>query len=174
MLWLSISAAALFAPGCYGRNCEGGVETYGADPGQGRMLDEDTWESSPQDGKWLWFPRQRTFVFDIRALSGRTPQIILPYLSAVAEPSKTGNFTPGGGNLTLLSGARPNGINVTNDTCSDYYLRLVVSAAPLPPAVPDATAPSDASGRNDGGAGEARDAEATDAQATDADAEAGP
>jgi hypothetical protein len=169
-LWVSISAVALLAPGCYGRNCEGSVATYGGDAGEGRMLSDDMWESNPQDGTWLWFPRERTYVFDIRPLAGRTPQLVQPYLSAVAEPSKTGNFTPGGGNVTLLSFARPNGINVTNDTCSDYFLRLVVVAAPLPPTLPDAAAPTtDASGLEDAG-GDADAGAVVDA----GDTEAGP
>jgi hypothetical protein len=136
-LWLAISSAVLLAPGCYGRNCEGGVETFGTDGGQGRMLNADTWESGAIDGNWLWFPRQRYYVFDIRAMNGRTPRIILPYLSAHAEPNKGGNFTLGGGNLALLSNALPNRIDIRNDSCSDYYLHLVVEAAPFPPALPE-------------------------------------
>jgi hypothetical protein len=132
-VWLTISAAAILSPGCYGRNCEGGLQVYGADAGQGRMLSSDMWESAPADGQWLWFPRQQYYVFDIAALNGRTPQLVVPYLSAQPEPNKGGNFTIGGGNLALLSNAQPNRVDVRNDTCSDYYLRLVVFASPLPP-----------------------------------------
>ena len=160
-LWLAISAAVLLAPGCYGRNCEPSIETFGIDPGQGRMVNDTTWESSPQDSRWVPFPRQRYYVFDIRALGGRTPQIVLPYVSAQEEPMKGGgNYTLGGGNLTLLANALPNRIDVKNDTCSDYFLRLVVIVPPLPPeATPDrqddASAPD---GAGDAGATDAADA----------------
>jgi hypothetical protein len=157
-----VTSAALLSPGCYGRNCEGAIESFGTDAGQGRMLDEDTWESSPQDGTWLWFPRQRYYIFDLRALAGRTPQLIVPYLSANPEPKSGGNFTIGGGNLALLSNALPNRVDVKNDSCSDYYLRLVVVAAPFPPstevdAAAKAVEPGDAV---DASAGDASDAEA--------------
>jgi hypothetical protein len=171
-IWLVISVAVVFAPGCYGRNCEGGFETYGTDPGQGRMLDENTWESNPQDGTWLPYPRQRYYIFDIRALSGRTPQEILPYLSAQADPKAGGNFTLGAGNLALLSNASPNRIDVRNDSCSDYFLRLVVKVSPLPPT---ATPAGDASDDEDASATTDREGGLADAGVdAHADAEAGP
>ncbi|HVH43536.1 MAG TPA: hypothetical protein VM925_14375 [Labilithrix sp.] len=134
-LWATVSAAALMAPGCYGRNCEGGIESYGVDAGQGDMLDENTWESAPIDGEWLWFPGQRTYIFDMRALGGRMPDVPIAYISASPQPSKTGDFTTGAGNLLKFLSPRPNGINVYNDSCSDYYVRLVIKARPFPPSV---------------------------------------
>jgi len=145
-VWATTSAVALLAPGCYGRNCEGILETYGTDAGQGRMLSPDIWESSPVDGKWLWFPRQHYFVFDISELGGRTPQMIIPYVSAQEEPRLGGNFTVGAGNMALISNSVPNRVDVRNDTCSDTYLRLVVITGPQPPGVPDAAAPTEADG----------------------------
>ncbi|MDF2691882.1 MAG: hypothetical protein K0S65_265 [Labilithrix sp.] len=161
-IWGAISAAALIAPGCYGRNCEGGVENFGAEPGQGGMIDENTWESSPMDGTWLWFPRQRVYFFDIPPLGGRVPKLVVPYVAASPQPQiNGGNFTVGAGNIALLSGVRANHVDIRNDTCSDYYLRLVLLVEPLPPAVPG----------DDGGAdGGIPDASADE----DADADSGP
>jgi hypothetical protein len=161
-LWLSISGAALLAPGCYGRNCEGGVEVFGVDAGQGEMLSETRWQSTPFEGTWLWFPRQRLYIFDIPALGGRTPDVVWPYLSAAPEPMKTGdNFTAGAGNIALLSGVGPNRVSVKNDSCSDYYLRLVVDVEPLPPPI---------NGGADAGIADAADAggDASDAGETEA------
>lgn len=135
-LWLSISAGALAAPGCYGRNCEGTVETFGVDTDQGEMIDENTWESGPIDGTYLPFPRQRAYIFDIRSLGGRIPFRVEPYLSASPEPMKSGNFINGSGNLAIFSNALPNRVDIRNDSCSDFYLRLVVEAKPLPPELP--------------------------------------
>lgn len=161
-LWVVVSCAVLIAPGCYGRNCDPSFETYGDEPGEGRMLTEDIWESSPRDGTWLWFPRQRYYSFTL-PLSGRAPELVLPYLSAQPEPIKTGaDFTLGGGNLALVHNPLPNRVDIRNDTCSDYYLRLVVITTPLPP---EAGAPDDGVERaDDGGASDASDDEA-DAQA---------
>ncbi|MBX3218874.1 MAG: hypothetical protein KF795_00050 [Labilithrix sp.] len=143
-VWASISAAALIAPGCYGRNCEGGTEVFGVDAGEGRMIDENRWESGPMDGTWLWFPRQRYYIFDVRAFGGRVPFNPTAFLSASSNPATNGgNMTSGSGNLTLFRSMSANRIDIQNDSCSDYYLRLVVDLPPLPPVLPD-----------DGGAGD--------------------
>jgi len=159
-LWLSISAGALAAPGCYGRNCEGGLEVYGVDTSEGRMIDENTWESGPIDGTWLPYPRQRFYVFEIPELGGRKPYSPEPYISASPEPMKNGNFILGSGNIATMSGAGPNRVNIHNDSCSDFYLRLVLHVPPLPPAVPAA---------DDGGA----DAGTADAADDDAGSDGG-
>ena len=153
-LWVSISAGALAAPGCYGRNCEGGLEFYGAETEQGRMVDENTWESGPMDGAWLPYPRQRAYIFDIRALGGRTPYSVEPYISASPEPMKNGgNATVGSGNLALLANVSPNRVDIRNDSCSDFYLRLVVHVRPQEPALP----PEDDGGADAGTADAADD-----------------
>jgi hypothetical protein len=97
------------------------------------MLDPNTWISGPVDGPWLWFPRQRVWVFEVPQLGGRTPEIIIPYVSSSPEPSKTGDHVIGAGNIALIGGPWPNRVTVRNDTCSDYYLRLVLEAPPFPP-----------------------------------------
>lgn len=154
VLWLGLSGGILLAPGCYGRNCEGDTETFGDEPGEGRLVDENTWESSPSDGDWLSFPRQRVYSFNIPALGGRTPHLPHALISANPAPNKQGaDFTSGAGTPALFFAQRPNGINVKNDTCSDYFLRLVLEVPPLPPAAPDgalATPEVDA-GTADGG-----------------------
>ena len=146
-LWFSLSAAVVLVPGCYGRNCDAGSEIVGTEPGQGRMVDENTWESAALDETWLWFPRQRTYVFDIRSLMGRKLKDIDTYVSSTADPRES-SLVNASGNIALLLHPRANGIDVKNDTCSDYYLRLVVEAYPLPPdAPPDSSTdagPSDA------------------------------
>jgi hypothetical protein len=136
-IWLAISGAALLAPGCYGRNCQGDTQTYGAEPGQGHMLDDNTWESNDQREPYIPFPRQRIIVFDIRALGGRTPAIVLPYIAPAPDPYENGNnASPGGGNLSEILNPSANHVELKNDTCSDYYLRLVVWAPPVPPVAP--------------------------------------
>ncbi|AKV00031.1 hypothetical protein AKJ09_06694 [Labilithrix luteola] len=169
-----MSAGAALAPGCYGHNCDGEIVQYGAVAGQGHLLNVDTWESNPIDGPWLPFPKQRMYQFDLRALGNRPPQIILPYLSAQSDPlHEFGNFTIGGGNLTELSGATNGVLTVKNGTCADYFLRVVVQAAPVPTApVPNGDASTTSatdSVTNMGLADSGADDNAVDASDADAD-----
>lgn len=164
-VWIGVACAVLSAPGCYGRNCEGGFEVYGADAGQGHMVDDTHWESSATNENWIFFPRQRYYIFDLHELGGRTPTLVLPYLSATVSPNTTGaDSTFGGGNIALIFNQQPNRVDIKNDTCSDYYLRLVVEVPPLPPAAPTLDGGGDAdteAGANlDGGVTDASDAEA--------------
>ena len=81
-VWVVIGLVVFSIPGCYGRNCEATFATFGVDAGQGEMISENEWESNAQDGEWLYFPRQRSYLFNITAWGGRTPFQVIPYLSA--------------------------------------------------------------------------------------------
>lgn len=130
---------------------------FGNEPGQGSMIDENTWQSNSVDEPWLPFPRQRYYSFDLRALGGRIPHLPLPYVSPSPTPAKDGmDFVVGSGNLAKLLHVGPNRIDVLNDTCSDFYLRLIVEAQPFPPAAPA-----------DGGADDAPDDAPDAAEPTD-------
>lgn len=147
LLWAIVMIAVVSASGCYGRNCEGSVDYFGRNPGEGRMASPDEWESMAFDAKWLPFPRQRVWVFEMKDLGLRTPFKVDVYLSAQENPvGENGNLTPGGGNLTEISGIGPGKMTVKNGTCADYYLRVVAEASPAPgtPATtpPDAGAPA--------------------------------
>lgn len=177
-LWAAVTAAVAIVPGCYGRVCEGSTATFGRGPNEGRMIDEDTWESAPMDGKWLFYPGARLWVFDVPALGERKPIHIFPYISPIEEPNVFGpdkpvnNFTLAGGNLAELSGVNVNRFAVRNGSCADYFLRVVVELEPRPPQPPNAADP-------DSGASVAPDvdggADASDAGSdADTDAEAGP
>lgn len=145
VLLFLVAAVLVLAPGCYGRQCDGSVDYYGAKEGQGRMLDSNTWESNPIEGSWLAYPGQRTWVFDIPQLDGRTPTILDAYISGVQTPATTGHFTEGSGNLVLFLQTRANHIEVRNESCSDYFLRLVIRTEPSNDAgAPDAAADADA------------------------------
>lgn len=167
-VWASVTAAIAIVPGCYGRNCDGSTENFGDKPGEGRMIDEDTWESAPIDGKWLFYPGARIYFFNVPALGDRKPYDIRAYLSPVEDPNvfhperPPNNFTLGGGNLTELSGVDRNRFVVRNGTCADYWMRVVVNLEPRPPAA--TTPPSTVDGGNDAGTDASSDA-GTDAEA---------
>jgi hypothetical protein len=165
MLWAIVMTVVGMATGCYGRNCEGEDVTYGRTPGQGRLLTADLWESSPIDGRWLDFPKQRVYVFELEELGDREPALVIPYVSAAPDPlhDEGGQFTVAGGNLAEIFAAQKGRIGVKNGTCADYYLRVVVQAAPRPGATGEAGigAGADAGAGAGAGAGDAGgDAEA--------------
>ena len=146
VFWVVVTGGVALSSACYTHNCDADAIDYGTDAGEGRMLDENTWESNPVDGPWLPFPRQRFYSFDLHQIGNRVPSIILPYVSAQRDPkAEGGNFTLGSGNLTEISAADVSHVTIHNGTCADYYLRLVVEAEPLPPA------PAVDAGQNDSG-----------------------
>lgn len=159
-VWAAVSAAALLSPGCYGRNCEGSFEVFGSEPGQGRMIDESTWRSNADEEEWLPLPRQRYYHFDLRALGGRTPYLVVPYVSPSPNPMRDDmDFTLGSGNLVKIRNKLPNRVDIYNDTCSDFYLQLIVTAQPFPPSAAADAGANDAPGALDpaGDGGDADD-----------------
>ena len=135
-LWAVVMISVSFASGCYGHNCDGNALVFGHNPGEGRMLSADLWESNPVDGIWLDFPRQRAWIFDLHELGDRIPQVITPYVSAQTDPlhEPGGNFTIGAGNIAQISAVTTNQVVVQNGTCADYFLRVTVQAAPRAPS----------------------------------------
>ena len=141
MLWAIVMSAVALASGCYGHTCDGDVQVFGKNPGEGRLFSADKWESSAIDGVWLDFPKQRAWIFDLHELGGRTPAVVTSYVSAQTDPNHElgGNFTIAAGNLAEISGVAPDQVVVHNGTCADYYLRVVVEA---PPRAPNASVPT--------------------------------
>jgi hypothetical protein len=137
-----VSGGVVLAPGCYGRNCQGDTATFGVNPGEGDMIDPNIWESNPQQQPYLPFPRQRVYIFDLNALGGRTPAVVIPYIAGRADPYNGANETIGAGNPAEIANVNVNHVEVKNDTCSDYFLRLVlVMPSGAPNASLDAGAP---------------------------------
>ena len=156
-LWGVVMGAAAIGAGCYGHTCDGDVQVYGHNPNEGQLIDEDTWESSAIDGEWIPFTKQRVWIFQMRELGDRVPYEISIDISAEKNPSALGgNWTTGSGNLAEKSGVGPGTINVKNNTCADYYIRVVAHAKPRPPGavLPDAAAPIDDASTADADAGD--------------------
>jgi hypothetical protein len=142
----SAAVAAIAVPGCFGRECDGITAEWGLAPNQGEFLDPDTWESSPVDGKWLKFGPKSTWVLHVPSwqASGREPAEFFAYVSSAESPNDGGddafpNWTLAVGNLAEFQAAFPGRVNVHNDTCSQYYVRVVLRA---PLAATDAGAPA--------------------------------
>jgi hypothetical protein len=144
-LWAAVTGGMLALTACYGENCNGSSGGYGNKPGEGRMIDENTWESSPMDGKWLHFSSGHIWFFEVPELGERTPFRVETYLSPVEDPNvfhperAPSNFTMGGGNLAELSGVGPNRFIVRNGTCAEYFVRVVVEVPPRPDSIAPGT-----------------------------------
>ena len=97
------------------------------------MVDSHTWESAPVDSTYLDFHGGRTWLFDPSPWMGkRAPVSFQAFLSLDPMP-----FAPGGsgfaepaGNLAeFLPAGNAWQVNVHNDTCAQYYLRVVFTYA---------------------------------------------
>jgi hypothetical protein len=155
-LWTIVMGAVSFV-GCYGHTCDGDIILFGRNPGEGHLIDADTWVTGPIDGRWLDFPHQRAYFLEMKDLGNRTPYEVQAYVSAQADPShdEGGNFTIAAGNLTEVFQPSPGKVNVKNDTCADYFLYVVVRAPPRAPSGASPTTPA-----TDAGADAGTDAEA--------------
>ena len=167
-LGLPLAAAlvllALVTPGCFGRECEPTFLDFGDKPGEGDFIDADTWESTTLDAPWLDFPAQRTYRFIIPQFTREGRQTY--FQEALVSPSPIpnqdncnketppvcnapDNWTVGTGNIALFFLARNGYVNVKNDTCAHFYVRVILRAKPLPPAPPE-TLDASADGASDG------------------------
>jgi hypothetical protein len=76
----------------------------------------------------------------MRDLGDRTPYLVDTFISAEPNPhAANGNWTLGSGNLSEQSGVGPGTIAVKNNTCADYFIRIVAHASPRPPEAADAS-----------------------------------
>lgn len=161
-VWTAVAGAIWLAmPGCYGRNCDLSFVTYGANPGEGHMLDAITWESNPIEGGWLPLPGNRTWVFQPPQVYNHRTTVI-PFVSGSAAPLDAGaNYTVGSGNIAVVVPFPDGTFWIANTTCADYFLRVEVQIRPNPDL--DAGDGGDA-----GDAGDASDDAGLDAGVTDA------
>jgi hypothetical protein len=135
----AVALAFVAAPGCYDHSCEGDVVEAPIDLGD--FVDDTTWESIPMGpAAWLDFPGKRTWKFRIPKweAEGRPFVTMSGYVSAASNPDAitvcappdncppADNWTTGGGSLLEFSQSSPGRFSVTNDTCSPFYLRVVM------------------------------------------------
>ena len=129
---LATLALACLTMGCENHLCDVSAATWGMTAGQGDIIPgtEDVyWESSPMYGTWAPFPHMVTETFDIGAsFPGCTPVKVDEYISPDPMPSVGGgNSVTVAGNTAEVLGASPPGtVTVFNDSCADYYIRVVV------------------------------------------------
>ncbi len=130
------ASLALASAGCAGSDCASDAATWGS-CSEGERIDVNTWESGPLTGKpWLDFHGERTWVLDPTPWMGaREPVGFQAYLSLDPTPVTDGGsgFAEPAGNLAILTPVQQSDgswkVKVLNDTCAQYYLRVVLTYA---------------------------------------------
>jgi len=109
-------------------------------PCEGQLVDTHTWESTSPNGTWLPYPGERGYYLQLPVELSPDVYEVIVYISTSAHPGPDGTqFTMAGGNLSvikILSGAK---VYVQNDTCGDYFVRVVVHFQPTADASVDSS-----------------------------------
>lgn len=96
------------------------------------------YQSNEVDGEMLHFPEGRRY--DLVHGLASTPAIVIPYVSfrETLDPdgdpndkTKPNNLSVSAGNQTVIEGWDDKVIHVRNDTCAEFYLRVVALADPV-------------------------------------------
>lgn len=135
--------AGASALGCFGRECEGDwVDFWGEFDGvRASMIDANTFQTSPVEGRWLPFPHRRSFVIWFDKILATNEKMlgcarvdwVQLYVSADPVPTAT-NYAIAAGNVGqvfTLENDSHRAVGVHNATCADFYLRVVIHATPL-------------------------------------------
>jgi hypothetical protein len=128
-----LGVATYSSEGCLTDACKESFIDFGKAPGQGSLVDENTWQSTPVDGDWQPFPHQARVEF-FHPL-GRVPYEVLVWISASKNPLVGSNYTLAGGDVATVYKTLFDVVSITNGTCADYYVRVVVRAPPRASAV---------------------------------------
>ena len=120
--FVSVLFGCLMAAGCDCGREEGDPVYYAG----GRTDPTGTrYESTPLYGTWLHFPGGRRY--RLRHSLVDAPSEVLVYLAFREDPlreGEPGNVSLAAGNAALIEAAEEDFIQVRNDTCSEYYLRV--------------------------------------------------
>ncbi len=121
----------LVAPGC-GSNCDQSDEdpvTYTEGTADATL---SVYETSPWYGRWLHFPAGRRYQL-VHHL-GRAPYQYETFLS-FHETQSTDSFNAAesAGNQAVVEDVNDEYIQLHNDTCAEFYLRLTATAMPQGP-----------------------------------------
>ncbi len=150
---------ALLLGGCENHLCDPSASSWGMQAGQGVLLDSTHWASSHVYDAWAPYPHNVTETFDYRPFFPNCdPDVVFVYLSPDQVPAPlpstdggnagtpSNSTGPVGGNLAEYVGATvPGFVTIYNDSCADYFVRVVVEC-PAADAADAAAAPGDSGG----------------------------
>ena len=141
--WALTALVAIVSPGCLGPTCDrSGDDRAAVAYLQGTTSSEASfYQSSPSVGPYLHFPPGETFRL-YHQLAG-APQSFNAYLSFAECPMpdpnhecsnsdrSVGDTSEAAGNEVVFENITAEYIQVRNDTCADFYLRVTASYVPL-------------------------------------------
>lgn len=92
------------------------------------------WESTPIDGNWLDFPAGRRFRLMHHLGVRPEPRAFLAFYQhpLPAVDGGVGNFSEAAGNEVIYEDVNEEYVQVRNDTCAEFYLRVTLT--PLDPS----------------------------------------
>ncbi len=118
-----LSSAAACSPPC---------ETADSDPvrfkGGSVSANGSTYSTSAWEGPYLHFPSGRRFQLEHQL--GVTPPIVATYLAFSEKPLPGNNTSESAGNQAVIERVDDEIIQIRNDTCSEFWLRVVAMASP--------------------------------------------
>ena len=128
-----LATAALLLSGTFAAaSCAPPCETSDTDPVRVTEGTVDpsgsSYESAPWNGPYLHFPGGRRYRLEHHL--GRTPVLVQTYLSFSEEPMSGGNAAESAGNQAVIEAVDDEIILVHNDTCAEFWLRVVALAGP--------------------------------------------
>src|SRR5580658_6831524 len=101
--------------------------------GQGRMINDFQWESTPQDANWVSFPAAGTIELFLAGWTDATPDTLLSQVDIAPAPSEgpldpdpdadppdatVSYWAAGAGSLAEFDEAKPGFVELTNGTCT--------------------------------------------------------
>jgi hypothetical protein len=152
---VALAAWGVLAQGCTVNSCVGSKIVFERAPGE-LIEGGRAWETSPVEGPWLAFPPQRSYELYVPFPRKVAVTEASAYVS-VAEVANADQWVAASGNLAEFSqvgwddGRNALKVIVHNDTCANYYVRLVLRTeevsveAVVDAGAPDATVEGDPS-----------------------------
>lgn len=123
--WLPVAAlASVVALGC-SPPCE--TSDTDAVRFEGGTTQSGIYESSPWAGPYLHFPGGRRYQLEHRLST--TPLVVVSYVSYSKYPFANSNTSENAGNQGVIELVDDEIIQIRNDTCAEFYLRVVASGA---------------------------------------------
>jgi hypothetical protein len=149
---LLASAPACFPQGACDETPGGLYCKLGGDTCPGRRIDDRHWQSNDLQGKWLLFPKNSSMELDPRDPNGTRVKGTITehfaWISLCETPSTVGcNYVLASGNNAEWYATAWGTLYLKNDTCQDYYVRVVIES--------DGVEPGDAGSSQDGTAADA-------------------
>lgn len=125
-----------------GSGCSPPCNTTDSDPvryGAGSVsADGTTFTTSPWEGPYLDFPPGRRFQLEHHL--GVAPPIVVTYLALDEYPLSGGNTSESAGNQAVIERVDDEIIQIRNDTCAEFWLRVAAMTGPSGAPVGDAGA----------------------------------